>query len=339
MTSIQIPPSWRLSERLTTPQSTYLDRRQILRSLGLGILGMAGSAARGQSPAPQPSVPEKVSSGEVSTWRPAIGERFADRFPVTRNERYTLGDRPLTAREVSSTHNNHYEFTMAKDAVWEQAQKVQLDGWSVQVKGRVRQERRIDLETLMTRFPLEERLYRFRCVERWAMQVPWTGFPLGALVDWLEPLPSARYVKFTSWVDRKQMPGVRRYDWYPWPYYEALRLDEARHPLAFMALGIYGQALPMQHGAPWRLVLPWKYGFKSAKSIVAIEFTKRKPATFWNDAQPDEYGFFSNCDPERPHPRWSQEWEQDIGTLETRPTLPYNGYAEDVAGLYTGREI
>ena len=338
MASIRIPASWRLKESLATSTSTYLNRRQIVRALGLGVLGMA-SAARGQQEASQLAGPEDGPEEQKTTWHPAIGSRFADRFPVARNERYVLGERPLTPREVSSTHNNHYEFTMAKEKVWELAQDVQLNGWTVQVKGRVRRERQLDLETLMTRFPLEERLYRFRCVERWAMQVPWTGFPLSALLDWIEPLPSARFIKFTSWVDPEQMPGVRRYDWYPWPYYEALRLDEARHPLAFVAVGIYGQALPMQHGAPWRIVLPWKYGFKSAKSIVTIELTKRRPATFWNDTQPDEYGFFSNCDPSRPHPRWSQEWEQDIGTLETRPTLPYNGYAEEVSGLYTGREV
>lgn len=338
MTSIHIPPSWRLPERLATPESTYLNRRQVVRALGLGALGLSGASAL-LSPSRLSAQETAAPPSGATTWHAALGTQFADRFPAPRNTRYTLGDRSITPQEASSTHNNYYEFTTAKDRVWEMAQKVKIDRWTVQVTGRVEQERSFGLEDLMTRFPLEERLYRFRCVERWAMQVPWTGFPLAALVDWLKPLPSARYIKLTSWSDPAQMPGIQRYDWYPWPYYEALRLDEARHPLAFAAVGIYGHALPMQHGAPWRIAMPWKYGYKSPKSIVGIEFTKRKPATFWNETQPQEYGFFSNCDPSRPHPRWSQEWEQDIGTQETRATLPYNGYADDVASLYTGGEV
>lgn len=347
MTSFHIRPKWYLSESLATPESAYLNRRQMMRSMGLGALGLAtlagtqiGSPRRalGQdSGDAKAKADEPPSLSEVS--RPAIGRRFGDRFPAPRNAAFDLGGRPLTEEVTAATNNNFYEFTTAKERVWKVAKDFTVDAWQIQVKGHVKEERTFAMEDLFTRFPLEERLYRFRCVERWAMQVPWTGFPLAALIDWLEPLPSARYVKFTSLEDKVRMPGIDRYGWYPWPYYEALRLDEARHPLAFAAVGIYGHALPMQHGAPWRLALPWKYGYKSPKSIVEIEFTKRRPKTFWNETQPREYGFFSNCDPSRPHPRWSQEWEQDIGTLETRATLPYNGYESAVAELYTGREV
>ncbi len=171
------------------------------------------------------------------------------------------------------------------------------------------------------------------------MQVPWTGFPLRRLIDDLEPLGDARYVRFVTIEDREHMPGITGQPWYPWPYFEGLRLDEARNELAFVAVGIYGHALPMQHGAPWRLALPWKYGYKGPKSVVRIELTRRQPETFWHQTTPDEYGFYSNIDPAKPHPRWSQAVERDIGTGETRPTLLYGGYAEQVAALYRGDEF
>lgn len=170
------------------------------------------------------------------------------------------------------------------------------------------------------------------------MQVPWTGFPLRALIDACEPLSTAKYVRFLSFLDRKGLPGQKEASWYRWPYYEALRLDEARNELAFVVVGSYGHPLPMQHGAPLRLAIPWKYGYKSPKSIVEIVLTDELPATFWNDSEPNEYGFFSNVDPKRPHPRWSQATERDIGTGQRRLTLPYNGYSEQVAAMYTGKE-
>ncbi|MEE8137372.1 MAG: protein-methionine-sulfoxide reductase catalytic subunit MsrP [Thermoanaerobaculia bacterium] len=318
---------------MATPESIYLDRRQVLASLGLGTLGLGLSSACGFADSLGPDL---AGRGMLD---PAIGDRFADRFPAERNEAHTLAERQLTPEEIPARYNNFYEFTTAKDRVWDLARKFPFDGWKVTVAGRVNRPRMLDLEDLFTRFPLEERLYRFRCVERWAMQVPWTGYPLRALIDWLEPLSSARYVHFVSFDDPANLPGQRTSPWYPWPYFEALRLDEARHELAFVVVGIYGHALPMQHGAPWRLALPWKYGYKGPKSIVHIEFTKRQPETFWHKAVPNEYGFYSNIDPEKPHPRWSQALEQDIGTGETRPTLLYGGYAEQVASLYTGREF
>lgn len=331
MANIRITPDWALPEGQATPQGIYLDRRQVVRSLGLAGLGLTLGAATGCG----------LDAGGFARRRriaPAVGRRFKEQFPAQRNSAYGLGDRPLTPQEVSSSYNNFYEFSTDKGKVWELAHGYPVDPWKVEVGGLVQRRRTLDLAELFTRFGLEERLYRFRCVERWAMQVPWTGFPLARLIDFLEPLGSARYVSFVSRHDPDRMPGQQNTS-YPWPYYEGLRLDEARHELAFAAVGIYGRALPMQHGAPWRVVCPWKYGYKSPKSIVRIEFSATPPATFWNDLQPSEYGFFSNVDPTKPHPRWSQEREEDIGTLEKRPTLLYNGYRSQVERLYDGSEV
>lgn len=326
--AIHIPSEWKISDRLATPESAFLNRRQLLRAMGWTGAAMALPRWAGAAPAADPA--KKL--------QPAIGGLYADRFPVERNQAYGLGDRKITDEDVAGSYSNFYEFTTAKEKVWELAQGYQVTPWKIKVGGLVKEKRELDLDDIFTRFPLEERLYRFRCVERWAMQVPWTGFPLKTLIDWLEPLPSARWVRLVSVLDKQGLPGQRSQGWYSWPYHEALRLDEATHPLAFVAVGSYGHALPMQHGAPWRLALPWKYGFKGPKSIVQIEFTKRRPQTFWNSLQPAEYGFFSNVDPRQPHPRWSQRWEKDIGTGETRETLSYNGYAEQVGGLYDGSE-
>ncbi len=339
MTSIRIPKSWEIRDRRPTPEGIYLDRRQVLRNLGLGL----GAAAIGWSPRSHAqSSGGKTVDGELdpSFARPALGTRFADRFPAPRSDAHRgFSDREQTPETIGSRYNNFYEFTTDKDRVWEAAQGFSVEPWKIEVSGLVKRKRVIDLDDIFTRFALEERLYRFRCVERWSAQVPWTGFPLRRLIDWLEPLPSARFVRFGSFLDKKRMPGVEAADWYPWPYVEAMRLDEARHELAMGVVGSYGHALPMQHGAPWRVIVPWKYGYKSPKSIVSIEFTKKRPGTFWNDTQPDEYGFFSNVDPGRPHPRWSQRFETDIGTRETRNTLPLNGYADALGNLYDGSEV
>jgi sulfoxide reductase catalytic subunit YedY len=340
MPAIHLPRRFDLPERLATPESVYLDRRRLLAALGFGGLALAlptQLACGGENPGPQPDAP--LPAAELDPTQPALGDRFAGRFPAERNPLYTLPQRPLTDERTAATHNNFYEFTVDKSEVWRLAQGFSVEPWKVEVAGLVAKPRTLDLDDLFTRFPLEERLYRFRCVEAWAMQVPWTGYPLAQLIDFLEPLSSARYIRFVSLLDRDRLPGQRSMRQYPWPYYEALRLDEARNPLAFVVVGVYGHALPMQHGAPWRLAIPWKYGYKGPKSVVRIEFTAERPGTFWNDAQPKEYGFFSNVDPTRPHPRWSQATEHDIGTGERRPTLPYNGYGDEVADLYSGDEI
>ena len=333
MAHIRIPANWEIPDRLATPESIYLSRRQVLAGMGLGTLalGVGIGCAAAEAPGVEPAR-SRIAA-------PALGDRFAGRFPAPRRAEYQLGERSLTPEETAASHNNFYEFTTAKGRVWELAQGYSVDPWSVEIAGLVRQPRTLALEDLLERFPLEERLYRFRCVERWSMQVPWTGYPLSTLIDYLEPLPSAKYVRFVSFQDPDNLVGQRTSPWYPWPYFEGLRMDEARHELAFVVVGSYGHALPMQHGAPWRLALPWKYGYKSPKSIVRIEFTKRRPDTFWNETTPREYGFFSNVEPHKPHPRWSQAAEYDIGTGEDRETLLYNGYAEQVGGLYDGKEF
>ncbi|MEM7349342.1 MAG: protein-methionine-sulfoxide reductase catalytic subunit MsrP [Acidobacteriota bacterium] len=327
MAHFHIAPSWQLPETEATPQTTFLSRRQVVRALGLGTLALA---------APREAL--GATGDDSAMLRPAVSG-YGDKFPAARNTAYDLGGRPLTPETISARFNNFYEFTTTKDKVWELAQDYSVEPWKVQVKGQVKQPKTLDLDDIFGRFPLEERLYRFRCVERWAMQVPWTGFPLKTLIDSLDPLPSAKWVRFVTVLDKKGLPGQKTQKWYPWPYYEALRMDEAMNDLAFVVVGSYGHALPMQHGAPWRLACPWKYGYKSPKSIVEIEFTKRRPGTFWNDLQPSEYGFFSNVEPHKPHPRWSQRVETDIGTEETRNTELYNGYAEQVGSMYNGKEV
>ncbi|RMH18109.1 MAG: protein-methionine-sulfoxide reductase catalytic subunit MsrP [Acidobacteria bacterium] len=339
MTAFHIPPPWRLPEREATAEDVYLNRRQVLRALGLGTLALSVPqlACARQSDGRSAAAP---AADEAAMVKPALGSSYADRFPAPRNPAYALGDdRTVTPEALSARYNNFYEFTTTKQKVWELAQGYAVEPWTVEVRGLVKKPRTLDLDDLLGRFPLEERLYRFRCVERWAAQMPWTGYPLRLLIDYLEPLSSARYVRFVTALDRDGMPGIKEQPWYPWPYFEGLRLDEARHELALVVVGSYGHALPMQHGAPWRVIVPWKYGYKSPKSIAAIEFTKKRPGTFWNQLQPREYGFYSNVDPRKPHPRWSQRWETDIGTQKTRETLLYNGYAEQVADLYSGDEV
>ncbi|HEX2834943.1 MAG TPA: protein-methionine-sulfoxide reductase catalytic subunit MsrP [Thermoanaerobaculia bacterium] len=247
-----------------------------------------------------------------------------------RNPRYTL-DRPLTDQITAASYNNFYEFTSNKD-VWRRTGAFVIDPWSVEVAGLVAKPRVYSLDEIL-RLPREERLYRHRCVETWAMAVPWLGFPLSRLLLAASPLSSARYVRFLSVQAPAQMPAMAARPWEQWPYYEGLRLDEAMHELAFVAIGMYGHALPKQHGAPLRIVVPWKYGYKSPKSVVKIELVAEQPHTFWSDRAPQEYPFESNVDPYRPHPRWSQLTERLLGTTDVRRTRLFNGY-EEVRALY-----
>jgi sulfoxide reductase catalytic subunit YedY len=241
-------------------------------------------------------------------------------------------DRPLTAETSAARYCNFYEFSTGKQ-VWRQVDPFKPLPWKLEVTGLVAKPRQYDMDDLVHAFPLEERLYRHRCVEAWAMAVPWTGFPLSLLLRKVEPLPAARFVRFVSFY-RPQEAGRQRGRREPWPYTEGLTLAEASHDLAFLATGMYGHALLKQHGAPLRLVVPWKYGFKSAKSIERIELTAERPATFWNTLSPGEYDFEANVNPDVPHPRWSQAHEKMLGTGEIRPTQPYNGYGKWVAQLY-----
>ena len=335
---VHIPKLWSARRAgAPTPEGIFLRRREVLKALGLGTLSV-GTFSAAQSLWAVDAGP----SEDAAMTRPALGKRFADRFPAARNPEFELAiGRSLTDEKVAASHNNFYEFTVAKEKVWELARDYPADPWSLKVHGLVHKPRTFSLDDLFGapfRDALEERHYHFRCVERWSMQVPWTGFPLRKLLEAVEPMSNAKWLRIVSVEDRQGLPGQRKQTWYEWPYYEALRIDEAGHDLALFAVGIYGHGLPMQHGAPWRLVVPWKYGFKSPKSIVEIELVEEKPGTFWNDSQPDEYGFFSNVDPGKPHPRWTQRFETDIGSGETRETMPLNGYGDLVAHLYDGDE-
>lgn len=245
-------------------------------------------------------------------------------------------DEALTELESVISYNNFYEFGMGKSDPLSNAHRMVTRPWAVVVEGLVARPRTFDLDDLNRISPLEERIYRMRCVEGWSMVIPWVGFPLAALLDAVEPLGSARYVEFISHYDPEIMNRRPVIDW---PYGEGLRLDEARHPLTLLSVGLYGETLPNQNGAPVRLVVPWKYGFKSAKSIVTIRLTEHQPPTAWNKAAPKEYGFYSNVNPEVKHPRWSQATERRIGELRRRPTLMFNGYADQVAQLYQGMDL
>ncbi len=324
MANIRIPKAWEIPSGETTPPEIYANRRQILRSfgyLGLGALiartGLAGCRTQQDDAPPfKKRAPEGV-------------------FPAKRNEAFTL-DRAITKEGVASRYNNFYEFTTDKARVWGLAKDFETRPWQVEVGGLVHKPQKFDIDDLLKKMPQEERLYRFRCVEAWAMAVPWTGFPLKALIDRVEPKGQAKYVRLTTFNRPAQAPGQKAQPWYDWPYVEALRMDEANNELTLLATGIYGHEMPMQHGAPIRLITPWKYGFKSIKSIVKIEFVADKPKTFWNQAVPKEYGFYANVTPDRPHPRWSQASERLIDTGERMKTQPFNGYGEQVAKMYEG---
>jgi len=317
---IKRPRSFDLKEHLATPEEFYINRRTILKAAGFGAL----SAGAGLSPGFGPGLAQAAETDPT-----------ADLYPAKRNEAFAL-DRPLTPEDVTSKYNNFYEFGSHKQ-IWKRAQKLPTRPWSVLFKGLVENEREVDIDTLIRAMPLEERLYRHRCVEAWSMTIPWSGFPLKALMDYAKPLGSAKYVKLQTFHDAKVAPGQKQ-AWYPWPYVEGLTIEEAANDLAFMVTGAYGKPLAKQFGAPLRLATPWKYGFKSVKSIVAIEFTEARPETFWETVNPGEYGFWANVNPEVPHPRWSQATEKPLDGSERVPTLLYNGYGEQVAGLYTGME-
>jgi len=243
-----------------------------------------------------------------------------------------------TPYDTITGYNNYYEFSTDKEAVRELAVNFRTTPWTVSVEGEVKRPKRWDLADLLKGIPVEERTYRHRCVEAWSMVVPWNGVSLAAVIRKLEPTSKAKYVEFTTLHDPAQMPGQRRAI-LQWPYVEGLRMDEAMHPLALLVTGIYGRPVPAQNGAPLRLVVPWKYGFKGGKSIVKIRFTERQPMTTWALAAPDEYGFYANVNPAVDHPRWSQASERIIGRFGRKATLPFNGYAEQVASLYSGMDL
>ena len=317
---------WELSEAAATPQACYVDRRRLLAGMGIGGLILAAPAAL-----------QRVGAGPDAASRTALLPRAAiddpseELYPAPGNTRYEV-DRPITDEKHATTYNNFYEFGSHKE-IYREAQELRVRPWEVRIDGLVEREMTIDIDLLLRRIPLEERVYRHRCVEAWSMTVPWTGFPMKALVDLARPLTAARYVEMQTFFDPKAAPGQRQ-AWYPWPYSEGLTIEEAINELAFLATGIYGKPLPKQNGAPLRLAVPWKYGFKSIKSIVRFQFKATRPRTFWDCIQPAEYGFWANVNPHVPHRRWSQSTERVLGTQTRIPTRLFNGYGEFVQHLY-----
>ena len=313
MANIIRKPSWAIAESLATPESAFLNRRSLIRTMGLTGLGLTAATVMR---------PDSASAQEGPG---------AEHYPATRNEAHTI-DRDLTPEDINAQYNNFYEFGSHKQ-IWKAAQALKTSPWDIMIDGKVEKPFTIGFEDLLSRLSLEERLYRHRCVEAWSMTVPWSGFPLSELIALAKPLASARYVRFETFLD----PGVasgQKQRWYPWPYVEGVTMEEAGNDLAFMVTGAYGKPLHKQFGAPIRLALPWKYGFKHIKSIKRISFTEERPVSFWETVGPAEYGFCANVNPDVPHPRWSQAEERILHTGKKVPTLLYNGYAEQVADLY-----
>ena len=302
-----------------TPQSLYLNRRKFLAEAGLA--GAAAVAGRG--------LLELIS--------PRVKARAATKLDGVSKSQFSTTETPTPFDEVTH-YNNFYEFGTDKTDPAARAQNFHPTSWTVSVEGEVGKPRKYDLGEIMKLAPLEERIYRHRCVEAWSIVVPWIGYSFNALIKQVEPTSKAKFVAFESFYDPKQMP-IARYAGIPFPYLEGLRMDEAMHPLALLCVGMYGQTIPPQDGPPVRMVIPWKYGFKSIKSIVKIKFVEKQPPNTWNLAIPNEYGFYSNVNPQVDHPRWSQAKERRLGEFLKRPTLMFNGYADQVAQLYTGMDL
>ena len=303
--------SWQMPERDATSEHIFLNRRHFLSAMGLGtttLIGLNVFAAKGKKVDPT-----------------------ANLYPAKRNEKFKL-DRPLTEEKDAASYNNFFEFGSHKRIAFE-ASALKIRPWTVSFEGMVEKAIQVDIDTLIRAMPLEERLYRMRCVEAWSMAVPWTGFAMTELVKFAQPLSSAKYVVMQTFHDKDMASGQKQV-WYPWPYTEGLTIAEATNELTFMVTGVYGKPAANQFGAPLRLIVPWKYGFKSAKSLVRFLFTDKRPTTFWEQIQSSEYGFWANVNPEVSHPRWSQATERVLGSNDRVPTLLYNGYGEQVAHLY-----
>ncbi len=325
---------WEIPEREATAEDAFLNRRKFMRSLGLASIGAVAGCSSGNGTGPVDNTGDPVID-ETS------GDTAVDLYPATTNSAFAELDRPLTDEDVAGRYNNFYEFTITKD-VWRNIGDFESRPWTTEVTGLVQNPQVFDIDDLTRLMPLEERLYRHRCVEAWSMAFPWTGFPMKALMDLVQPFSSARYVKMTSFLRPDQAKGQWDNPDWPWAYTEGLTIEEAANELTLLATGIYGHELPDQHGAPIRLVVPWKYGFKGIKSIVRIEFTREKPATFWTQAAKTYYGFNSIVNPNVPHPNWSQATERFLENAtvgDRRPTLLYNGYGDYVAHLYSASDL
>ena len=325
-----------------TPRSAWEERRRMIAAAGLaglatpGLMGVAPAHAQPQNQG------QGGSAGAGSAARAPGGGRAATRLEASAGPaQFATTDPPTPYKDVT-TYNNFYEFGLDKDEPHRKAHTLRTRPWTLTVEGAVAKPATFGIEDLLKWAPMQERIYRMRCVEGWSMVIPWVGYPLAELIRRVEPLGSAKFVEFITLADGAQMPGLRS-PVIKWPYTEGLRLDEARHPLTLLTFGLYGEVLPNQNGAPVRLVVPWKYGFKSSKSLVRIRFTEHQPMTSWSRSAPQEYGFYSNVNPEVDHPRWSQATERRIGEggflTRKRPTLMFNGYADQVASLYAGMDL
>ncbi len=313
-----------------TPEATFARRREFLKNSALlsataavtggGLWALSGGALHAR----RDDAKQKAGEGAPSSAARPRGRYDTDEAP--------------TSWDDATTYNNYYEFGTDKGDPAQNAHTLVTRPWTVRISGEVEQEQTVDLDELTKWFPLEDRVYRFRCVEAWSMVIPWLGFPLGKLLERVKPTSRAKYVAFETLLRPEQMPGQRE-PILDWPYVEGLRLDEAMHPLALLAVGVYGKPLPNQNGAPLRLVVPWKYGFKNIKAIVGIRLQAEQPRTTWNLAAAREYGFYANVNPAVDHPRWSQASERRIGELGRRKTLPFNGYADEVASLYKDLDL
>ena len=308
---------WEIADRHVTDEGLYLKRREFVAVMGLG--GAIGGALLA---APRLALAQDTDPS-------------AKFYPAKRNDRYGTPE-PVTGERQSTTYSNYYEFDTDK-SIWRQAQKLPLRPWTIKVSGKVEKPFEIAIDDLLAKMQLEERVYRHRCVETWSMIVPWSGFPMRSLVELCKPVGDPKFVVMQTLSDTKVMTGQKD-PLYPWPYTEGLAMDEATHDLTFIATGLYGKPIPRQNGAPLRLVAPWKYGFKNVKAIVSLEFTDKRPVSFWEKILPNEYGFWANVNPAVPHPRWSQATEKPLGSSERIPTQIYNGYGEFVAGLYENRK-
>ena len=311
---------WELPESAATPESVFLNRRQLMKSVAAGTALIAAGPL--------------LASRAAQAGQPWDDDPSLSLYPFQRNETYVL-DRAITDEETNAKWNNFYEFGSHKQ-IFRNARKLRDRPWTIKVDGLVEKEFEIGIDDLLAKMPLEERLYRLRCVEAWSMAIPWSGFPLKNFVDFARPLSAAKYLKMVTFNDPKMASGQKQF-WYPWAYTEGVTMEEAVNELAFLVTGTYGHPAPPQHGAPLRLALPWKYGFKSIKSIVSFTFTDERPIGFWEEVQGKEYGFWANVNPSVPHPRWSQASEKVLGTGDRVPTLLYNGYGEEVAQLYADK--
>jgi methionine sulfoxide reductase catalytic subunit len=302
-----------------TPKDLYLNRRQFILAASATALSV-GAVLSGLdlSPSPQPVI---------------AGEKFSDLHKSS----FSTSEKLNSFKDITN-YNNFYELGTDKSDPAANAKYLTTRPWTVAVEGEVKKAKTYDIDALTKIAPLEERIYRLRCVEAWSMVIPWVGFPLNALIKLAEPTGNAKYIQLVTLLDPKRMPG-QKFPVLEWPYVEGLRMDEAMHPLAILSVGLYGETLPAQNGAPIRIVVPWKYGFKSIKSIVKIRFVEKQPATAWNISAPQEYGFYSNVNPEVDHPRWSQATERRIGEFFRRKTLMFNGYGDQVADLYRGMDL